>query len=159
MLWDSSQEIMSSPNPNSGITWEGYSRPRALKVKFFQLTKSSKKDQTILKPSESSWNINPEPEFITCINNTETPTWTAPWVNCTKKWLVTTELHQTQFQLSELWYWTEKTKSEDPDPTCSERTDLSSLFSEPLIEPVKTDTKPSLKPTDPTPSSNDVVDI
>ena len=110
----------------------------------------------MLKLSELSWNINPEPESTTCINNTETLHWTALSVKCIKKWLVTTEHHQTQFQSSEQWFWTLRRKSEDQNHTCSEKTDLGSQFSEPPTEPVKTDTKLYSRPTDPILSSNDV---
>lgn len=53
MLWDCSQETTLLPNLNSGITWEDYSKLKALKDKSFQLMKSMKEDQVTLKPSES----------------------------------------------------------------------------------------------------------
>lgn len=47
-------------------------------------------------------------------------------------------------------------KSEDPDHTYSEKTDSNSPSSETPIEPVKADTEPPSKPTDPILSDNDV---
>ena len=49
----------------------------------------------------------------------------------------------------------EKTKSEDQNHTCSEKTDSDSQSSEPAEEPVKADTEPCSRPTDQTPSSNE----
>ena len=146
---------MSSPSLNSGTTWEGSSRPRALKVKSCQLTRFTNADPTMSRHSALFLSINPEPEFTTCTRSTETLPWTEPSVNCTKKWPVTTEPHRTQFQLSEQWFWTERTRSEDQNHTCSEKTASDSQFWEPAEEPVKADTELSSRPTDQIPSSNE----
>lgn len=79
-----------------------------------------------------------------------------PSVNCIKKWLVTTEHHQTPFPSLELSFWTQRTKSEDQNLTCTEKTDLDSQFLELPTEPVKENTEPFLKLTDQILSSNDV---
>lgn len=101
MLSDYSPETTSSLNPNSGITWEDNSKQKALKDKFYQSTKSLKKDQTTLKLSVLFWDINPEQATTTCTNNTEMSLWMEPSVNSTWKWVVITELILILFQLSE----------------------------------------------------------
>ena len=152
---DCSLETTSSPKANSGTTWEDSSRPRAPKDKSSQSTKSTKEDQTMSRLSVSSLSINQEQESTTCTKNTETWAWMEPSVNCIKKWPVTTEPHPIPFQLSEQSFLTQRTRSEDQNRTCSERTVWDSQFWELLTEPVKTDTKRSSRPTDQTLLSNE----
>lgn len=127
-------------NPNSGITWEDNSRPKQHKVKFSQLTKSSRRDPITLKPSESFLDINQELESTTCTKNTEMFPSTELSANFIWKWLVITEPQETQSQSSELLFLAKRMTSEDPTLTFTEKITSSSqsleLSQEPAIEDI-----------------------
>ena len=152
---DSSQETKSLPRPSSGTTWVDNSKPKELKVKFLPSTRSLKEDPIMSKPLESSWDISQELTITTCTKSTEMSLSMEQLVNSTLRWQETTELHLTPSLSSRPQFSTRKTKSEDQDQSNTETQTSNSQFWELLQEPATGDTEPSLKPTAPTPSTND----
>lgn len=140
MPWDYSHQTKLLQNPNSGITWEDNSRPKQHKVKSSQSTKFLRRDPITLKPSELSLDINQEPEFTTCIKNSEMSLSTELSANFIWKWLVITEPQETLSQSSELLSSTRKTTSEDLILNSSEKITSSSpsleLSQDPAIEDI-----------------------
>jgi hypothetical protein len=114
-----------------------------------------KEDQTMLKLSVSSSDINLELEFITCTNNTEIFHSTVLSVNFIWKWLVITELQEILFLSLELLFLTKKMILEDLNLTYSEVMPSNSPFLEQSQEPVTEDIEQSSKPRDQEHSNND----
>ena len=114
-----------------------------------------KEDQTMLKLTELSLDINQELESITCTKSTETFLSMEQSANFTWIWLVTTELQEILFQLLELLFSIKKMISEDQDLIYSEKTILSSPSLELSQEPATKDTEQSSKPPSQEHSDND----
>jgi hypothetical protein len=114
-----------------------------------------KEDPITLKPSVSSSDINPEPEFIICTNSTEIFHLMVLSVNFIWKWLVITEPQEIQFLLLELLFSIKRMTSEDLDLTFSEKMDLSSPSLELSQEPATKDTEQSSRPPSQEHSDND----
>ncbi len=104
-----------------------------------------KEDQTMLKLTELSLDINQELESITCTKSTETFLSMEQSANFTWIWLVTTELQEILFQLLELLFSIKKMISEDQDLIYSEKTILSSPSLEQSQEQATKDTELSSK--------------
>lgn len=114
-----------------------------------------KEDPITLKPSVSSSDINPEPEFTICTNSTEIFHLMVLSVNFIWKWLVITEPQEIQFLLLELLFSIKRMTSEDLDLTFSEKMDLSSPSLELSQEPATKDTEQSSRPPSQEHSDND----
>lgn len=126
--FDSSPAIMLLPNPNSGTTSAGSSKPKAHRDKSSPLMRSFRGGPTTSRLLALFCATNPELATTTCIRSTGMSRWMVRSASCIRKWPATIVLLQILSRSSGLLSSTRKTRSGGQGPTSSETASSNSQF-------------------------------